>query len=130
MPYINLKKKTKKETNQRNEHTDSRELRRTAYNNSSWRKLRNTYIKEHPICEDCLSNGKITPAEDIHHIESPFKNGEINYHKLLDSNNLVALCKQCHSSRHNKEQGHISVEEVIKQLADLLNPKIKDEDLE
>ena len=55
MPTLNLQKKTKKEINQRNENTASREMRRKAYNNPEWRKLRDIYIKEHPLCEDCLN---------------------------------------------------------------------------
>ena len=129
MPTLNLQKKTKKETNQRNENTASREMRRKAYNNTEWRKLRDTYIKEHPLCEDCLDKGKVVPAEDIHHIRSPFQNGECNKALLLDYNNLMALCKQCHNKRHNPNQAP-KIQDVLKQLADLLNPEIKDEDLE
>ena len=129
MPTLNLQKKTKKETNQRNENTASREMRRKAYNNTEWRKLRDTYIKEHPLCEDCLNEGKVVPAEDIHHIRSPFQNGECNKALLLDYNNLMALCKQCHNKRHNPNQAP-KIQDVLKQLADLLNPEIIDEDLE
>ena len=68
MPTLNLQKKTKKETNQRNEHTPNRELRHKYYNTPEWKKLRETYSKEHPLCEDCLNEGKVVPAEDIHHI--------------------------------------------------------------
>lgn len=115
MPTINLgQKKTKNKDNRNN--TDMRKLRQKAYQNPAWRKLRNTYIKEHAVCADCISKGKITPSEDIHHIVSPFKNGEINWNLLLDATNLVALCKQCHSARHNKDQGFISPEEIIAQL--------------
>ena len=84
MPTLNLQKKTKKEINQRNENTASREMRRKAYNNPEWRKLRDIYIKEHPLCEDCLDKGKVVPAEDVHHIRSPFQNGECNKALLLD----------------------------------------------
>lgn len=129
MPTLNLQKKTKKENNKRNENTASREMRRKSYNNTEWRKLRDTYIKEHPLCEDCLDKGKVVPAEDVHHIRSPFQNGECNKALLLDYNNLMALCKQCHNKRHNPNQAP-KIQDVLKQLADLLNPEIKDEDLE
>ena len=129
MPTLNLQKKTKKETNQRNENTASREMRRKAYNNTEWRKLRDTYIKEHPLCEDCLDKGKVVPAEDIHHIRSPFQNGECNKALLLDYNNLMALCKQCHNKRHNPNQAP-KIQDVLKQLSDLLNEEISDEEIE
>ena len=129
MPTLNLQKKTKKETNQRNENTASREIRRKAYNNTEWRKLRDTYIKEHPLCEDCLNEGKVVPAEDVHHIRSPFQNGECNKALLLDYNNLMALCKQCHNKRHNPNQAP-KIQDVLRQLADLLDENKTDEELE
>lgn len=129
MPTLNLQKKTKKETNQRNENTASREMRRKAYNNTEWRKLRDTYIKEHPLCEDCLDKGKVVPAEDVHHIRSPFQNGECNKALLLDYNNLMALCKQCHNKRHNPNQAP-KIQDVLRQLADLLDENKTDKELE
>ena len=129
MPTLNITKKTKKETNQRNENTASREMRRKAYNNTEWRKLRDTYIKEHPLCEDCLDKGKVVPAEDVHHIRSPFQNGECNKALLLDYNNLMALCKQCHNKRHNPNQAP-KIQDVLRQLADLLDENKTDKELE
>ena len=128
MPQIN-KIERKKKTYERKE-TDMRKLRQQAYQNSTWRKLRDTYMHKHPLCEECLKQGKVTPAEDIHHKKSPFKGGEINYNLLLDPENLMALCKDCHGNLHASQQGHISPEEVLKQLDDLFNEEIKDEDLE
>ena len=115
MPYINLPPKKEKKTN-RNEHTPMRDLRRRGYNNSTWRKLRNTFLKEHAICTDCISKGRITPAVDVHHIKSPFKDGEINWNLLLDYTNLVSLCKECHANRHNSENGHKTPEQIIEEL--------------
>lgn len=129
MPYINSPKKVKRD-NTRNEHTPMRELRRKAYNSTQWRKLRDVYIKQNPLCQECLNKGKVTPAEDIHHINSPFRGGEINWHLFLDYDNLEGLCKQCHSEHHNKEQGHISPKEILKQLEDLLDETITDEEIE
>ena len=117
MPTIK-KMERKKKVSQRN-NTDMRQLRQKAYQNKKWRKMRDTYMHEHPICADCLAKGKITPAEDIHHIVSPFRGGEVNYNLLLDYNNLVSLCKECHAARHNKEQGHRNPEEILRALDEL-----------
>lgn len=118
MPTINLNLKEKKTNTERNQ-TEHRKVRQKAYNNPAWRKLRDTFIREHAVCADCISKGKITPSQDIHHIKSPFKNGEVNYNLLLDYTNLVALCKECHAARHNKEQGNRTIEDIIKQLDEL-----------
>lgn len=128
MPTIN--KPQKKTSTERNENTDMRKLRKEAYNNTTWRKLRETYMKSHPICERCLEKGKVTPAEDIHHIKSPFRNGVINYGLLLDDKNLMSVCKTCHAEIHNEQQGHIPVEKVIAQLDALFDNSISDKDIE
>lgn len=127
MPQIN---KPEKKPRPERKETDMRKLRQQAYQNTAWRKLRDTYMHQHPICQECLKQGKITPATDVHHIKSPFQHGEINYNLLLDYDNLMALCKDCHGNIHAAQQGHVSPEEVIRQLDDLFNQDIKDEDLE
>ena len=128
MPTLNITKKTKKETNQRNQ-TASREVRMKAYNNTEWRRLRETYIREHALCEICLSKGKVVPAEDVHHKQSPFQNGEVNNNLLLDYNNLQALCKECHGNIH-AHKDKPTIQDVLRQLADLLDENKTDKDLE
>lgn len=56
-----------------------------------WRKIRNAYIQAHPLCEHCQKNGRITPAQEVHHI-LPLEHGGTH-----DTSNLRALCKPCHS---------------------------------
>ena len=114
MPWI--QKLEKKKTSSGRTDTDMRELRRKAYNNTAWRKLREVYIHEHPLCEECLKKGKVTSAEDIHHKRSPFQKGEINYALLMDKDNLMSVCKECHGNIHAAQQGHVSPEEIIAQL--------------
>ena len=127
-PTIN--KLPKKPQQQQRPVSDAKSIRAIAYNSAQWRKMRDTYMHEHPICEDCLKKGKVTPATDIHHIRSPFRGGEINWTLLLDYNNLMSLCKECHGLRHAKQQGHITPEEVIAQLDALFDNSISDEELE
>lgn len=115
MPYIN---KPKRNPSQRNENTASRELRRKAYSNTAWRKLRDLFLRQHPLCERCMANGRTVPAEDIHHKKSPFRNGEIDYSLLLDEKNLEALCKKCHGEEHG---GVESPDTIIDRLDALLN---------
>lgn len=59
---------------------------------SEWRKVRSRYIKAHPLCEECLKHGLYTPAQEVHHI-LPLSRGGTNVVQ-----NLMALCKPCHSS--------------------------------
>lgn len=129
MPTIVKLQKKQKPSSGRTE-TEMRQLRQKAYQNTAWRKQRDLYLHEHPLCEECLKKGKITPAQDIHHKRSPFKKGEINWNLLLDYNNLAALCKECHGTRHAEEQGHISPEEVLRQLDELFDENKPDSDFE
>lgn len=126
MPTINKIEKQKKSSEKK--ETDMRKLRAEGYNSTAWKKLRDTYYKSHPICEKCLEKGVITPAEDIHHIRSPFRNGVINYGLLLDPDNLMAVCKKCHQEIHNKKG--LSPEEIIRQLDLLFDDAIPDSEFE
>lgn len=72
------------------------------YDSKVWRDLRNYYIKLHPLCERCLENGKVTPAEHVHHIV-PFLTGNTKADKirlLTDETNLMAVCYNCHKQLH------------------------------
>ena len=57
----------------------------------AWRRIRARYIQAHPLCEQCQSEGRLTPAEEVHHI-LPLADGGTH-----DVRNLMALCKSCHS---------------------------------
>jgi len=57
----------------------------------SWKRIRDRYIKTHPLCEECQRQGRLTPAEEVHHI-IPLANGGSN-----NKENLMSLCKSCHS---------------------------------
>ena len=89
--------------------------------------MRDTYLREHPICEECLAKGKVTPAEDVHHKRSPFRGGEVNYNLLLDYHNLESVCKDCHGEIHAAQQGHISPEEILKALDELFEQLEEDD---
>ena len=72
------------------------------YNSKAWKTLRNLYIREHPLCEMCLNEGKTTPAEEIHHIV-PFLTGltaQQRWALLSDKNNLMSLCSKHHKEIH------------------------------
>ena len=57
----------------------------------AWKRIRDRYIKAHPLCEECQKQGKLTPAEEVHHI-LPLSRGGTNA-----EDNLMALCHSCHA---------------------------------
>jgi 5-methylcytosine-specific restriction protein A len=65
----------------------------------TWRKVRDYYRATHPLCEQCLEQGRATPAQEVHHVK-PLSQGGTN-----DYENLRALCCSCHSSITAHEGG-------------------------
>lgn len=70
--------------------------------NSRWRLIRQLYIKEHPVCEVCEKNGVVKAVEEVHHIIPLSKGG------THSDDNLMSLCKSCHSKITAKEGGRWS----------------------
>ena len=58
---------------------------------TKWRKIRNAFVKNHPICELCKRKNILIPTEEVHHV-IPLSKGGSN-----DEENIMALCKSYHS---------------------------------
>lgn len=96
-----------------------RKKRQRIYQNPLWKRLRDAHLREHPLCEVCELEGKITLAEDCHHWRS-FTEGrnEMEMKTLaFDPRNLTALCKLCHwEIHHGRLKGVKSLEDVKQRL--------------
>lgn len=116
----------KKENKPRNVHrrTERRELRQKGYNTSAWRNAREAYLSEHPLCEHCLSMGRVKPAEHVHHKRSPFTGEDVNWALMVDQNNLEALCAECHRLEHERLAGRDS--RSPQEILDALDEFFKD----
>lgn len=71
------------------------------YNTPAWKHCRESYKKKAGgLCERCQKEGKIVPAEVIHHrvhlTESNVNDPRIS----LSFSNLEALCWSCHEKEH------------------------------
>ena len=60
----------------------------------AWKRIRDSYAAAHPLCEQCLKEGRYTQTEEIHHIK-PLSEGGTHARS-----NLMALCKECHARIH------------------------------
>jgi 5-methylcytosine-specific restriction protein A len=62
-----------------------------------WRVFRESYLRKHPLCVDCLSAEpqRINVATEVHHKLKLAEHPELKY----DENNLMALCKPDHQVR-------------------------------
>lgn len=74
---------------------------------ATWVKVRKTYLMQHPMCEQCEKEGRITPAREVHHIKAINDGGA-----RLDPDNLMAVCRPCHQ-KFTEEQMRARRGEVI-----------------
>lgn len=74
------------------------------YNTSRWKELRLIKLGECPLCEICKEEGRLTLAEQVHHIKEISTGSNIFEMQNLGYNweNLKSVCKECHKIIHKK----------------------------
>ena len=100
-----LPKPSKKYSYESRKHGNTKIIQ-SIYNTTIWKNLRSAYLQQHPLCEVCLQDDKINPAVEVHHIK-PISSGKDEWQMrdiAYDSNNLLALCQDCHHKIHNNER--------------------------
>ena len=71
------------------------------YQSRAWRALRMYKFSEtNGLCEECLKQGKIVAAAEIHHIV-PIDTNE-GWKRRYDITNLKSLCSACHNKAHSR----------------------------
>lgn len=68
------------------------------YSSGAWKAIREDAKKrDHYLCVDCLREGRIRAAEEVHHIVplTPFNVTDPSV--ALNLNNLKSLCRECHA---------------------------------
>ena len=69
---------------------------------SRWQKVSRAFLHSHPLCEECLKQGRYTKATVVDHIV-PHRGDQ----KLFwDQSNWQALCKRCHDKKTGIEDSH------------------------
>jgi 5-methylcytosine-specific restriction protein A len=68
-----------------------------------WRRFREQYLFQNPLCVHCQASGIHTPANEVDHIK-PHRGDSVLF---WDIENLQPLCKSCHSkkTRHEQQMG-------------------------
>ena len=67
------------------------------YSSGAWKAAREqAKRRDHYLCVDCLRAGKITPAEEVHHIIAPTPQTVNDPMISLRLDNLKTLCRECH----------------------------------
>ena len=62
---------------------------------SDWRTFRHAVLLAEPWCRDCRKHGRWIPAQELHHVAKVADAPE----RRLDPENVMPLCKRCHSAR-------------------------------
>lgn len=82
------------------------------YKGKEWTELKEEILNEqHHECQGCLSQGKLTKADTVHHVNEVREKPELALSKYyFDTDgtkklNLLALCKKCHNKAHNRFTG-------------------------
>ncbi len=91
MPTINLNRKRKDYHYKNSDKKDN--LNHKVYNTDIWRNLRLEYLKNNPLCKECLKQGYFISAVEVHH-KTPISTGATLEEKQAlgyDYNNLIGL---------------------------------------
>jgi len=70
------------------------------YNSTAWQRARLMQLREHPLCNDCLEQGRTIAASHVHHVKELADAPEL----ALDPENFRSLCQSCHSALHAKSK--------------------------
>lgn len=85
------------ESARRRMHDDRRGTAAARGYDHRWRQVRASVLARRPLCEDCARLGRVTAATEVHHMDGDTR------HNADD--NLMPLCKPCHSRRSVSVRG-------------------------
>jgi 5-methylcytosine-specific restriction enzyme A len=57
-----------------------------------WRKFRQNFLSENPLCRTCEESGRVEPATEVHHVH-----GHDGTYASFWAGPFEGLCKSCHS---------------------------------
>ena len=91
------------EEHEKQHQSDARTTKEKGYN-GRWRKARERFLKQHPLCIRCMEQGKYVQAKVVDHI-IPHRGDQ---HLFWDENNWQPLCKSCHDRKTMTEDRYFS----------------------
>ena len=91
---------------------DRRDILKAFYSSKAWAKARDLAIRrDRYLCVDCFKRGKVTPADEVHHIIPVEPSNMHDPSVTLNLDNLVSLCLECHRARHGIAPRRYKVDE-------------------
>ena len=77
---------------------------------AEWKKHRDQFLLEHPLCVECRRKGYVMPATVVDHI-TPHKGDKVLF---WDKNNWQPLCKSCHDRKTaTEDRGSWSYQQTV-----------------
>lgn len=85
--------------------SDAARAYRHLYSTARWREARALQLQRQPLCEECQSQGRVTPATVCNHIDPATKASEVTFF----AGPFSSACKPCHDSliQRQEKRGHI-----------------------
>jgi len=71
------------------------------YKSRAWRACRAAILAEFPLCAQCDREGRLTPAEHVHHLQERKERPELAF----EASNLESLCQPCHNAMRGQLGG-------------------------
>lgn len=69
---------------------------------SKWQRVSKAYLRKHPLCVKCLTEGRFVTATVVDHIV-PHRG---NHYLMWSDTNWQALCKPCHDKKTGTEDSN------------------------
>ena len=83
------------------------------YKSAAWKGCRAAYMQQvGGLCENCLAQGRYTPAEIVHHIVELTPDNVSDPQIALSFDNLRAVCRECHAVEHGARQKRYKLDEL------------------
>lgn len=103
---FNHQSENKKERKERDQYYDVHvrdQKAKAFYKSRAWQAVRRrALIRDYYLCQDCLTENRLTQADTVHHRVEIGK----DWSKRLNMDNLVSLCAACHNARHGGKTDH------------------------
>ena len=86
-------------------NTQERREFTSMYQTAQWKTLRQVQLSKQPLCESCISQGKVVQANHVDHLFAWNKIGK----KAFYNNVFQSLCTNCHSHKSGQEKQGIYI---------------------
>lgn len=75
------------------------------YKTTQWRNVRRAKLRQNPLCEVCANEGRMNPADMVHHIIE-LRTPILGWEHRLDLDNLQSICYACHNATEHEHSNN------------------------